>query len=169
MVVFSVNDPVAFWWSIAIALVALLTDFADGHLARRWHIATETGYFLDGLGDKSFTVAIMITMATRYPSLGPLAWLLITREVALYALRSIDKKRKENLISLRKITLWQAGSIRLLFFMYFVVCFIDLYNININLYDVVMLSALGAFSATFGWTSVFALGRRIAKVEIETR
>ena len=41
-------------WVIAAVLftIAALTDFADGYLARRWHITTTLGAFLDSVADK---------------------------------------------------------------------------------------------------------------------
>ncbi len=49
-------------WSIALLVVAGLTDVADGWYARRFGQATPTGAILDGVMDKLFVVAVVITL-----------------------------------------------------------------------------------------------------------
>jgi cardiolipin synthase len=115
------DDRKLFFAALAVILVALATDFADGYLARRWAIFSETGYILDGLADRSFYVALVLTMVAAHSLSLVIAWLLIGREIAMYALRLagrdewFDKNRQ-----VRHLSLWHAGSIRLWFGTYFV-------------------------------------------------
>jgi phosphatidylglycerophosphate synthase len=75
--------------SLALGLFCLVaaSDLLDGHIARRRHVASEFGYLLDGLGDRAVHVtAYMVLVSTGI--LPPfLAWVLIFREIAQYAVR----------------------------------------------------------------------------------
>ena len=75
----------------AIFLVASLTDFFDGFIARRFRLESSFGQFLDPIADKVLVTAalIMLISLDRVP-----AWivmLIITREIAVSALRAITK------------------------------------------------------------------------------
>ena len=46
-----------------IAIVAGITDFLDGQIARRWHCESDFGRLMDPLADKIFIVATFVMMA----------------------------------------------------------------------------------------------------------
>jgi phosphatidylglycerophosphate synthase len=108
-----------FLTAMAIASIALGSDFLDGFLARKWGIVSEVGYFLDGLGDKAFTVAILLVIAREHSGEIVLAWWLIFREIILYALRAVDQNRQLNIKRLRPLSRLQAFLIRLYFLVFF--------------------------------------------------
>jgi len=108
-----------FIWAVAIAFAALGTDFLDGHLARKWNVTSRIGYFLDGLGDKTFHLSILLVIFREGPSSAILIWLLIAREVALYALRGLDSRLVENLLNLRQFSRYHAFFIRIYFGAFF--------------------------------------------------
>ena len=75
--------------SLAIFIVASLTDFVDGYIARNYNQTTDFGKFLDPLADKLLTVAAMAMFCEWgvFP-----AWALmivLTREFAVTGLRLI--------------------------------------------------------------------------------
>ena len=75
--------------SLAVFIVASLTDFVDGYIARHYNQTTDFGKFLDPLADKLLTIAAMTIFCEwgRFP-----AWALIpvlTREFAVTGLRLI--------------------------------------------------------------------------------
>ena len=86
--------------SLGIFVVASLTDFVDGYIARHYHQVTDFGKFLDPLADKLLVIAAMCI----YCEWGVFpAWALmivLTREFAVTGLR---------LIAVQKGTVIAAG------------------------------------------------------------
>ena len=75
--------------SLGIFLVASLTDFVDGYVARHYNQTSDFGKFLDPLADKLLTIAAMCIFCQwgRFP-----AWALmivLAREFAVTGLRLI--------------------------------------------------------------------------------
>jgi phosphatidylglycerophosphate synthase len=94
--------------SIALCVIALITDLLDGFLARRWQVASVYGRLWDSLGDKSFYVAIIIAFNT-HGFLGPLvSWGLIAREIALYITRVLFFDKLPKLEQIRPWTNWHG-------------------------------------------------------------
>jgi CDP-diacylglycerol---glycerol-3-phosphate 3-phosphatidyltransferase len=79
----------------ALFLVACITDFFDGWLARRHGITTVLGQFLDPLADKILVVAVLIMLAAMPPEPRVPAWmavLIAVRELAVTGLRAIASR-----------------------------------------------------------------------------
>ena len=75
--------------SLGIFIVASLTDFIDGHIARKYHQVSDFGKFLDPLADKLLTIAAMV-MFCQWGSMPAWALMLIlTREFAVTGLRLV--------------------------------------------------------------------------------
>lgn len=75
--------------SLGIFVIASLTDFVDGYIARHYHQTTDFGKFLDPLADKLLTIAAMTCFCEWgvFP-----AWALmivLTREFAVTGLRLV--------------------------------------------------------------------------------
>ena len=77
------------WISLAIFMIASLTDFIDGYIARKYNQTSDFGKFLDPLADKLLTIAAM----AMYVEWGIFpAWALmivLTREFAVSGLRMV--------------------------------------------------------------------------------
>ena len=88
------------WLSLAIFIIASLTDYVDGHIARKYNQVTDFGKFLDPLADKLLVIAAMAMLCEwgKFP-----AWALmivLTREFAVTGLR---------LVAVQKGTVIAAG------------------------------------------------------------
>ena len=76
-------------------LVACVTDFLDGWLARRHGITTALGQFLDPLADKLIVAAVLIMLAATGPEPRVPAWMavvIVLRELAVTGLRGIASR-----------------------------------------------------------------------------
>ena len=77
------------WLALAIFIIASITDYVDGHIARSRQQITDFGKFLDPLADKLLTLAAMCMFCQwgTFP-----AWALmsvLTREFAVSGLRMV--------------------------------------------------------------------------------
>lgn len=66
-----------------VVLVSGLTDFADGQIARRCHMITEFGKFLDPLADKLTQVAVVFCLAFRFRLMILLVLLVVVKELTM--------------------------------------------------------------------------------------
>ena len=83
------NAGLWMYLSLGIFIVASLTDFVDGYIARHYNQTTDFGKFLDPLADKLLTLAAMCMFCQWgvFP-----AWalmLVLTREFAVSGLRMV--------------------------------------------------------------------------------
>lgn len=77
------------WIALAVFIIASLTDFIDGQIARRWNQVSDFGKFLDPLADKLLTISAMCMFCEW--GIMP-AWalmLVLAREFAVTGLRLI--------------------------------------------------------------------------------
>ena len=73
--------PWADWFALTIFVLAALTDWADGFLARAWKQETRFGAMLDPIADKAMVViALMVIIG--YSSMSP--WLVLPATVILF-------------------------------------------------------------------------------------
>ncbi|MBK7677370.1 CDP-diacylglycerol--glycerol-3-phosphate 3-phosphatidyltransferase [Accumulibacter sp.] len=70
-----------------IFVVAAVTDWLDGYLARRWQQTSAFGAFLDPVADKLMVAAALIVLVQLGRLDGILATIIIGREITISALR----------------------------------------------------------------------------------
>ena len=75
--------------SLALFIVASLTDFIDGHIARKYHQVSDFGKFLDPLADKLLTIACMCMMCEWGMMPAWALMIVLTREFAVTGLRLV--------------------------------------------------------------------------------
>lgn len=77
------------WLSLAVFIIASLTDYVDGQIARKRNQITDFGKFLDPLADKLLVIAAM-TIFCQWDMLPAWALMIIlTREFAVTGLRLV--------------------------------------------------------------------------------
>jgi cardiolipin synthase len=87
---FYVPGDYARWFACALFSAAAVTDWLDGHMARRWEQQSEIGRFLDPIADK-LLVSATIFMLTAFGRLSAQALLpalvILCREILVSGLR----------------------------------------------------------------------------------
>ncbi len=126
--------------STAIFLLAGLTDWLDGYLARKWNQETDFGAFLDPVADKLMVAIVLVlivqTEATVYIAIA--AAVIIGREITIASLREwmaeIGQRKKVKVSRLGKWkTTAQMTAISLLLYRE------DLFGLPINSIGYVLL------------------------------
>lgn len=83
------NSGLWLWLALGVFVIASLTDYVDGQIARKWNQVSDFGKFLDPLADKLLVIATMAIFCewNVFP-----AWALmivLTREFAVTGLRLV--------------------------------------------------------------------------------
>lgn len=89
VILFSIGGTIYMRLSAIVFLIASVTDYFDGHIARKQNIVTDFGRFVDPLADKLLVLSALILLCSS--SQVP-AWVVITilaRELAIDGLRMI--------------------------------------------------------------------------------
>jgi len=87
---FYLDGEPARWFCCALFSAAGITDWLDGHMARRWEQQSEIGRFLDPIADKLLVSAtlFMLTATGRLPTNALLpALVILCREILVSGLR----------------------------------------------------------------------------------
>ncbi len=77
------------WVALGVFILASVTDFVDGNIARKYHQVSDLGKFLDPLADKLLTIAAMVMFCQwgRFP--GWALMIVLTREFGVTGLRLV--------------------------------------------------------------------------------
>ena len=89
VVMFYIPTVWAAYTAAIIFLIAALTDWLDGYLARSWSQTSQLGAFLDPVADKLVIVMALVLLVAEYHSsyLALPAAVIIAREIVVSALR----------------------------------------------------------------------------------
>lgn len=83
-------------------ILAAISDYWDGHLARRYQTTSRFGQFLDPLADKVLVLGTLIVLAWRFPE--TVSWIAVAlvalRDVGITLLRSVVESRGRSLRTL---------------------------------------------------------------------
>ena len=99
---------------IVLVTLAMFTDYLDGYLARRWSVASDIGYVLDTLGDRAIHLSLILVVLVRYSINPVIVWLLVFRDIGIYAVRVLSmnwlakskKARWMSLIHTTAVRIW---------------------------------------------------------------
>jgi CDP-diacylglycerol--glycerol-3-phosphate 3-phosphatidyltransferase len=85
----AINRPWAMYVALFLFIAAAITDFVDGHLARKYNLVTNFGKFVDPVADKLLVLSAMIMIS--WHDVLP-AWIVVAilmRELAVDGLRLV--------------------------------------------------------------------------------
>ena len=92
---FYVPGDYARWFACALFSAAGVTDWLDGHMARRWEQQSELGRFLDPIADKLLVAAtlFMLTAIGRLSAEAVLpALVILCREILVSGLARVSRR-----------------------------------------------------------------------------
>ena len=75
------------YWALTVYIIACLSDFADGYIARNYNQVTDFGKFVDPLADKMLLLATMCYLVEVKLMPGWLVAVVLLREFAVSGLR----------------------------------------------------------------------------------
>lgn len=84
------GGAVAHWTALGIFIIAAITDFFDGWLARRWQLQSSLGRMLDPIADKLLVAAALLALVGDNTINGAHLWaaiIILCREVLVSGLR----------------------------------------------------------------------------------
>jgi CDP-diacylglycerol--glycerol-3-phosphate 3-phosphatidyltransferase len=85
------EDPVHKQIALGIFLLAAVTDWYDGYVARRWGFITRWGKFLDPLADKILTSAAFISFIYIGYAEAWMVWVIVIRDFTMTFLRAYSE------------------------------------------------------------------------------
>ena len=77
------------WVALGVFILASITDFVDGYIARKYNQVSDFGKFLDPLADKLLTIAAMVIFCQWDMMPAWALMLVLTREFAVTGLRLV--------------------------------------------------------------------------------
>ena len=74
------SEPSDYFLAGSILAVSCLTDAVDGQIARRFHMISNFGKFLDPLADKLTQLVLILSLSVQYPMLRLVLLFFLTKE-----------------------------------------------------------------------------------------
>jgi cardiolipin synthase len=108
---FYLDKPLGYLAAAALFIIACLTDFLDGYLARTYKQVTSVGSFLDPLADKLLVAAVLMMLAGfgRLPGIALIpAIIILCREILVSGLREFLGKVNAEL-PVTDLAKWKTG------------------------------------------------------------
>ncbi|WP_373505574.1 CDP-diacylglycerol--glycerol-3-phosphate 3-phosphatidyltransferase [Aestuariivirga sp.] len=98
------------WTALAIYVVAAITDFFDGYLARKWQQQSSLGRMLDPIADKVLVAVVLLVLCADGVLLGGHIWaaiIILSREVLVSGLREYLGELQVS-VPVTKIAKWKT-------------------------------------------------------------
>ena len=89
LVLMYVDFPGSRYWALGVYIVACLTDFADGYIARHYNQISDFGKFMDPLADKCLAMAALCCFVEQGDMLAWILAVVLVREFAVSGMRLI--------------------------------------------------------------------------------
>jgi cardiolipin synthase len=98
------------WWALGIYIVAAITDFLDGYLARLWQQQSSLGRMLDPIADKVLVAVVLLVLSADGILFGGHIWaaiIILSREVLVSGLREYLGELQVS-VPVTKIAKWKT-------------------------------------------------------------
>ena len=90
-------EPKDYYFSALIILISGITDFADGFIARKYHMITELGKVIDPIADKLTQAAVVLSLMFRFKGMVILTAILLIKELFMFFCGLLLLRRKKKL------------------------------------------------------------------------
>jgi cardiolipin synthase (CMP-forming) len=98
------------WWALGIYVLAAITDFLDGYLARKWQQQSSLGRMLDPIADKVLVAVVLLVLAADGILQGGHMWaaiIILAREVLVSGLREFLGELQVS-VPVTKVAKWKT-------------------------------------------------------------
>lgn len=98
------------WWALGIYVLAAITDFLDGYLARKWQQQSALGRMLDPIADKVLVAIVLLVLAADGILQGGHMWaaiIILAREVLVSGLREFLGELQVS-VPVTKVAKWKT-------------------------------------------------------------
>jgi CDP-diacylglycerol--glycerol-3-phosphate 3-phosphatidyltransferase len=99
LLLFISDSPVNKQISLIVFIIAALTDWYDGWVARKWGYVSRFGIFLDPLADKILSSAAIISFAALGLIDAWMVWIIVFRDILITTLRSIAEFKDKPVVT----------------------------------------------------------------------
>ncbi len=130
-----------------IFIIASLTDFLDGYIARKYNLITDTGKMLDAIADKFLVSPILILLATNgfIPAVIPVIY--ITRDIVVDAIK-MQAASKGKVVAAIKSGKWKTATMMIgITLVFFYNIPFEYINIRVDLFLLFVACILSVVSA----------------------
>ncbi|MEF2070962.1 CDP-diacylglycerol--glycerol-3-phosphate 3-phosphatidyltransferase [Consotaella aegiceratis] len=98
------------WWALSFFILASITDFFDGYLARAWQQTSTIGRMLDPIADKLLVAAALLVLAADRTIAGWTIWaaiIILCREILVSGLREYLAELKVS-VPVTRLAKWKT-------------------------------------------------------------
>ncbi|WP_062011611.1 CDP-diacylglycerol--glycerol-3-phosphate 3-phosphatidyltransferase [Aureimonas sp. AU4] len=106
------GSETARWWALGLFVVASVTDWLDGYLARAWQQTSTIGRMLDPIADKLLVAAVLLLLAADGTIAGWSIWaaiVILCREILVSGLREYLAELKVS-VPVTRLAKWKTAT-----------------------------------------------------------
>ncbi|MBR2404749.1 MAG: CDP-alcohol phosphatidyltransferase family protein [Clostridia bacterium] len=83
MLYINASDTADYVMAFVVMVLAFITDFLDGQIARRFNCVTDLGKIIDPVADKLYQFAVALCLMIKYPAMTSVAVVLFVKEISM--------------------------------------------------------------------------------------